>query len=252
MRSSPTSISVSGAWIEPPRNSFRRRAGRDRRHSGTHRGARRAGAPTGRRARRRTGSARTTLADSDLHASGPGVPRRAAAAPAPVGLRLLVRPDTVLRWHRNLMRQRHANISKPKRRGRPPTVGSIRVLVLRLVRENPWFTVDLNDLVLRQSVQEHRRVGRGAIGMKQPMPRNLIAHQNKLRPASDISPGPRTMSAASLARQSASACWSVAAPVSLTLGRLAVRPAVRDSRSSNGGSRVGRSRAGPGATLEAT
>ena len=52
-------------------------------------------------------------------------------------LRLLVRPDTVLRWHRNLMRQRHANISKPKRRGRPPTVRSIRTLVLRLARENP-------------------------------------------------------------------------------------------------------------------
>ncbi|WP_345638056.1 integrase core domain-containing protein [Rugosimonospora acidiphila] len=52
-------------------------------------------------------------------------------------LRLIVRPDTVLRWHRNLMKQRHANMSKPKRPGRPPTVRSIRVLVLRLVRENP-------------------------------------------------------------------------------------------------------------------
>jgi putative transposase len=51
-------------------------------------------------------------------------------------LRLLVRPDTVLRWHRNLMRARHANISKPKRRGRPPTVRSVRTLVLRLAREN--------------------------------------------------------------------------------------------------------------------
>ncbi len=52
-------------------------------------------------------------------------------------LRLIVRPDTVLRWHRNLMRQRHANVSKRKRRGRPPTVRSIRTLVLRLVHENP-------------------------------------------------------------------------------------------------------------------
>ena len=52
-------------------------------------------------------------------------------------LQLLVRPDTVLRWHRDLMRARHANISKPKRRGRPPTVRSIRTLVLRLARENP-------------------------------------------------------------------------------------------------------------------
>jgi transposase InsO family protein len=52
-------------------------------------------------------------------------------------LQLLVRPDTVLRWHRNLMKQRHVDISKRKRRGRPPTVRSIRTLVLRLVRENP-------------------------------------------------------------------------------------------------------------------
>jgi putative transposase len=52
-------------------------------------------------------------------------------------LHLLVRPDTVLRWHRSLIRTRHATISKPKRRGRPPTMRSIRTLVLRLVRENP-------------------------------------------------------------------------------------------------------------------
>jgi putative transposase len=52
-------------------------------------------------------------------------------------LQLLVRPDTVLRWHRNLRRQRHADISKRKRRGRPPTVRSIRTLVLPLVGEDP-------------------------------------------------------------------------------------------------------------------
>jgi transposase InsO family protein len=52
-------------------------------------------------------------------------------------LRLIVRPDTVLRWHRDLMKQRHANASRPKRPGRPRTVHSIRLLVLRLVRENP-------------------------------------------------------------------------------------------------------------------
>ncbi|MGW5686032.1 integrase core domain-containing protein [Nonomuraea sp. NPDC003754] len=52
-------------------------------------------------------------------------------------LRLLVRPDTVLRWHRDLMKRRHARTCRPNRRGRPPTVRSIRVLILRLVRENP-------------------------------------------------------------------------------------------------------------------
>jgi len=52
-------------------------------------------------------------------------------------LRLLVRLDTVLRWHRDLVARRHAVASRPRRRGRPPTVRSIRTLVLRLVAENP-------------------------------------------------------------------------------------------------------------------
>jgi putative transposase len=51
-------------------------------------------------------------------------------------IRLLVRPETVLRWHRDLVTRRHAMISRPKRAGRPPTVRSIRTLVLRLAREN--------------------------------------------------------------------------------------------------------------------
>ncbi|GAA1294071.1 integrase core domain-containing protein [Saccharothrix xinjiangensis] len=52
-------------------------------------------------------------------------------------LRLLVRPETVLRWHRDLIARRHAARSHPKRRGRPRTIHSIRLLVLRLARENP-------------------------------------------------------------------------------------------------------------------
>ena len=48
------------------------------------------------------------------------------------GMRLLVCPDTVLRWHRDLIKGRHAARSKPKRPGRSPTVRSIRALVLRL------------------------------------------------------------------------------------------------------------------------
>ena len=54
-------------------------------------------------------------------------------------LRLLVRPDTILRWHRDLISRRHAVRSTPKRPGRPRTVRSIRALVLRLVRENPQW-----------------------------------------------------------------------------------------------------------------
>ncbi|MFF4116166.1 hypothetical protein [Streptomyces sp. NPDC001714] len=52
-------------------------------------------------------------------------------------VRLPVRPDTVLRWHRDLLARRHAARSRPGRPGRPRTVRSVRVLVLRLARENP-------------------------------------------------------------------------------------------------------------------
>lgn len=52
-------------------------------------------------------------------------------------LRLLVQPDTILRWHRDLAARRHTGTSRPRRRGRPRTVRCIRVLVLRLVRKNP-------------------------------------------------------------------------------------------------------------------
>jgi putative transposase len=51
-------------------------------------------------------------------------------------LHLIVSPDTVLRWHGDLLRRHHAKTSRPKRPGRPPTVRSIRILVLRLAREN--------------------------------------------------------------------------------------------------------------------
>jgi len=51
--------------------------------------------------------------------------------------RLLIRPETVLRWHRDLLARRHAARSRPGRPGRPRTVRSIRLLVLRLAAENP-------------------------------------------------------------------------------------------------------------------
>jgi hypothetical protein len=44
-------------------------------------------------------------------------------------LLLPVRPDTVLRRHRDLPKRHHAATRAPKRRGRPPTVRSIRALV---------------------------------------------------------------------------------------------------------------------------
>jgi putative transposase len=58
-------------------------------------------------------------------------------------LHLIVSPDTVLRWHRDLLRRPHASASRPQRPGRRPTVRSIRALILRLAHENPsWDTAE--------------------------------------------------------------------------------------------------------------
>src|SRR5229473_6899254 len=53
------------------------------------------------------------------------------------GLRLLVTPDTVLRWHRDIVRRRRAPRSIRGKSGRPTTRRNIKTLVLRLARENP-------------------------------------------------------------------------------------------------------------------
>ena len=55
------------------------------------------------------------------------------------GLRLLVTPDTILRWHRGIVRRCWA--AKPIRgkTGRPATRRNIKTLVLRLARENPGW-----------------------------------------------------------------------------------------------------------------
>ena len=53
------------------------------------------------------------------------------------GMRLLVTPDTILRWHRDLVRRRWAARSWRGRTGRPATGRNIRALVLQLAQENP-------------------------------------------------------------------------------------------------------------------
>src|ERR1022692_2493583 len=53
------------------------------------------------------------------------------------GLRLLVTPDTILRWHRDIIRHRQAARSVRGRTGRPATRRTVRALVLRLARDNP-------------------------------------------------------------------------------------------------------------------
>jgi putative transposase len=53
------------------------------------------------------------------------------------GMRLLVSPDTILRWHRDIVCRRWAARSMRGKTGRPATRRNVRALVLRLARENP-------------------------------------------------------------------------------------------------------------------
>ena len=53
------------------------------------------------------------------------------------GLRLLVTPDTIVRWHRDIVRRRWAARSMRGKTGRPATCRHIKALVLRLAQENP-------------------------------------------------------------------------------------------------------------------
>ncbi len=52
-------------------------------------------------------------------------------------LRLLVTPDTILRWHRDIAGRRWAARSIRGKTGRPATRRNIKTLALRLARENP-------------------------------------------------------------------------------------------------------------------
>jgi len=55
------------------------------------------------------------------------------------GLRLTVTPETVLRWHRDIVRRRWRQKSQHNQPGRPATHRNIRSLVCRLAKENPGW-----------------------------------------------------------------------------------------------------------------
>ena len=54
---------------------------------------------------------------------------------------LIVRPDTLLRWHRKVVR-RHWTFRRKRRAGRPPLTEEIQDLVVRLARENPHWAAE--------------------------------------------------------------------------------------------------------------
>jgi putative transposase len=84
---------------------------------------------------------------------------------------LIVTPQTLLRWHRELVRRKWAELQRSH--GRPPVERRVRELVLRLARENPrWgyprIAGELLKLGVRVSPNTVRRLllaaGRGAAG----------------------------------------------------------------------------------------
>src|ERR1017187_8271976 len=80
------------------------------------------------------------------------------------GLRLLVTPDTIVRWHRDIVRRRWAARSMRGRTGRPSTRRNIKALIRRLAHENPeWGTEGSTASWLAWALtSQHRPCGRSS------------------------------------------------------------------------------------------
>ena len=63
---------------------------------------------------------------------------------------LLVQPETVLGWHRDLVRRRWAAYRRRPRRGRPPHEEECRELIVRMALENPsWGSFRIRGELLK-------------------------------------------------------------------------------------------------------
>jgi len=105
--------------------------------------------------------------------------------PRPTWRGLFVRPETLLRWHRDLIRRRW---SYPHHRGRPRVGAELCGLVLRLARENPtWGYRRIHGELPRVHGQD-----RGEHGVDHPAPRWHRPRTDAVgRLLATIPPGPR-------------------------------------------------------------
>lgn len=90
---------------------------------------------------------------------------------------LLVQPETVLGWHRELVRRRSAAYRGRTRTGRPPLAEAVRELIVRMARENPrwgYFRIRGQLLKLGHMVSAQRHL-EAVLG-------EYCAHYNDERP----------------------------------------------------------------------
>jgi hypothetical protein len=89
---------------------------------------------------RRAAAPAATAAEAGLGGPGPALATLLGVIPKArrQGLRLLlITPDTIVRWHRDIVRRRWAARSVRGRTGRPPARPNIRAPIRRLAHENP-------------------------------------------------------------------------------------------------------------------
>ncbi len=91
---------------------------------------------------------------------------------------LLFKPDTLLKWHRELVRRKWTFIRR-RPRGRPPTTPELRVLMLRLAKENPsWGYSKIHGELLKLGHDIGRSTVRDIIKRQQVPPapeRGMVA-----------------------------------------------------------------------------
>ncbi len=67
---------------------------------------------------------------------------------------VIVKPDTVIRWHRRGFRLFWTWKSRPRRRGRPPVPQEVRVLIRRMSRENAlWGAPRIHGELLKLGIE---------------------------------------------------------------------------------------------------